>query len=130
MTMLLAARTWHYKLGQVRGRLLMAICDSAEDDGTGCTASEAYLSWKTELGLSTIYRTLDKLEADGIISRTHLADGRREITVFLENATLKPAWERRRRGRPRSEKNPSQGEKITSTAGNAPKKKKDRKSVV
>lgn len=103
MSMLLAAQVWHYQLPMARSMLLMAICDSAEDDGTGCTASDEYLMWKTGLSRATVYRELRELEKKSIITRMHLADGRREITVHLHNGKPKPDWTRpRRRGRPGS----------------------------
>ena len=98
MSMSLAVRVWHLKLDKTTMLLLLAMCDSADDDGTGCLASEEYLMWKTGISRAQFYRIRAKLEASGITRRHTLADGRVETTISLDKAVRKAEWKRPTRG--------------------------------
>ena len=104
MSMQLAARVWHLKLDKTTMLLLMAMCDSADDDGTGCIASEDFLIWKTGVSRAQFYRVRAALEEKGITHRHTLADGRVETTIFLDKVPQKPAWKRPKRGGARPHK--------------------------
>lgn len=117
MSMKLAAEVWRLKLDKVRAFILMALCDSAEDDGTSCYPRPAYVAWKTGSSLATVYRVLAEFEEQEILVKVGMRGDTPEYEIHLSKLTPKPPYERPRRGRPRKRK-ASQGEKSFSQGEN------------
>lgn len=114
----LAKQVWKLKLDKTTKAILMALCDSAHDDGTRCFPSYRYTAWKTDCGLATVYRTIDELVKQGILVHVGMVGDSPEYHIHLENAPLKPSFERPRKGRPR--KKSSHGENTFSQGENIP----------
>ena len=104
MSMTLAVQVWKLALDKTTTLVLMALCDSADDDGTHCHASEEYLMWKTSVSRATLYRVLNSLAERHIITRRESPDGSMETIVMLNNAPLKKPWQRPKRGGKRTQK--------------------------
>lgn len=98
MSMILAVQVWKLDLDKTTAWILMALCDSADDDGTHCHTSEEYLMWKTHVSRATLYRVFNWLTERRIIARHEWADGTVETTINLDNAPQKAAWKRPKRG--------------------------------
>lgn len=109
MSGMLASQVWKYKLDKTSLVVLMALCDIADDDGTSCYPRPRYLKWKTGSSLATCYRMLEKFTEKGVLEQVGWRGETAEYNIHLENLELKPAFERKRMGRPR--KKSSHGEK-------------------
>lgn len=101
----LASQVWQLKYDKTRAIILMALCDSAEDDGTRCYPSAAYTSWKTGSSVATVYRTLQDFEDTGVLVCVGMQGDTPHYHIHLEAAPLKTPWQARKRGRPRGAKN-------------------------
>ena len=98
MSMILAVQVWKLDLDKTTAWILMALCDSADDDGTHCHATEDYLMWKTHVSRATLYRVFNWLMERRIITRREWADGTVETIIDLAKAPQKAAWKRPKRG--------------------------------
>jgi hypothetical protein len=109
MSVLLMARVWQLDLPHNLSWVLMALADHADDQGRNCYPSIGYLSWKCKASERTIQRVLRELEDRRLIQVTWNPDGMssNDFRLTLDNGTLKPPYERKRRGRP---KNPRQND--------------------
>lgn len=105
MSMTLQAALWRLSVGPVDRVLLGALCDAADDDGTGCFTSESYLIWKTELSRAIIYRRMEALEKLGVITRRPMTGGRIEKIINLAKLPRKADYVKPAPGRPRKAAN-------------------------
>ena len=110
MSMWLAAQAWNCKLDKTRLVILMALCDSAEDDGSNCFPSPRYIAWKTGSSPATVYRVLSEFEDKKYIEAVGTKGDTVEYVIHIETVPVKSAFQRLKQGRPRRKKS-SHGEK-------------------
>lgn len=103
MSTSLAVQVWKLDLDKITAFILMALCDSADDDGSNCYPSTRYLAWKTGCSKSQVYETLHELEQGAIIVKVGMKGETPEYEIHLEKAPTKPPYRKRRPGRPRRE---------------------------
>ena len=120
MSMYLTSQVFSLRLDKTAAFILMALCDSAEDDGSRCFPSAFYIAWKTGTGKSTVYRTLEKLTEMGILEQVGMIGTTVEYQIHLEKAPLKNPWNRERKAKGRPRKNAPDGADMSQNGKNIP----------
>lgn len=75
MSIALMTDVWKVNIQSAKKMVLLALADSANDEGTNCFPSVATIIEKCSMGERTVFRHLAALEDDGLISR-HERPGR------------------------------------------------------
>ena len=75
MSIALMTDVWKVNIQSAKKMVLLALADSANDEGTNCFPSVATIIEKCSMGERTVFRHLASLEEDGLISR-HERPGR------------------------------------------------------
>src|SRR5690242_19106225 len=96
MSAKLMGRVWELDIPSEQQTVLLALADSAHDDGTRCYPGVDYLAWKTGKNRRTIQRVLRDLEATGVIAAVRHSGGGRghatEYRIHVSKAPQKPAF--------------------------------------
>lgn len=75
MSIALMTDVWKVSIQSAKKMVLLALADSANDEGTNCFPSVATIVEKCSMGERTVFRHIASLEEDGLISR-HERPGR------------------------------------------------------
>ena len=93
MSVKLMGHVWELDLDHGPQKVLLALADHAEDDGTRCYPSVEYIAWKTNYSASQVRRIMKKLREERIIEPVAYAQGGRGESVHyhihLERGSLK-----------------------------------------
>ena len=96
MSIKVMSQIWDLKLEQNARTVLMCLADHADDDGTHCYPSVAYIAWKTGYSRSSIQRLLRDLRSAGlIVPASHARGGRgwsTEYNIHLEAGEQKEPY--------------------------------------
>jgi hypothetical protein len=84
--------------------VLLAVCETANDDGTAARPGVPYLAWELDIEERTVRRILASLRAKGLIEAVAYSTGgagrATEYTVHLERGTPKPPRVKKQREYP------------------------------
>ena len=97
MSIALMTDVWKVNIQSAKKMVLLALADSANDEGTNCFPSVATIIEKCSMGERTVFRHLASLEEDGFISR-HERPGR-STNYVLNVVEIQDVAAKKRRNR-------------------------------
>lgn len=96
MSIRLMTRLYDKDLGSTDQRVMLALCDSANDFGTECYPSFDYIAWKLGADRKTVMRAVARMEARGVLTVTREHRRNNRYTINLEVLPDKPPFEGRK----------------------------------
>lgn len=119
MSIALMTDVWKVNIQSAKKMVLLALADSANDEGTNCFPSVATIIEKCSMGERTVFRHLASLEEDGLISR-HERPGRSTNYVLNVVEIQVIAAKKRRNSAPIVVDNSNDNDEVIHSPANSP----------
>lgn len=92
MSIKLMSRVWEKELTPGQQRVLLVLCDHANDQGTNCYPSIGYIAWKIGISNKTVTEMISQLEKLGAIQVKRTAGKSSRYRIRIDNLTDKQAF--------------------------------------